>query len=151
MFQGLPHRMQRIAEAGRIVCIDDSKATTVVATQAALDGIERPAVLIAGGDGKGQDFRALKSSVDADCRAVLLIGRDAPLIARALDGTPARVELVGTLDQAVSRAFAIAEPGDAILLSPACASLDQFRDYKERGDRFASLVQAHLDRATAHA
>ena len=81
--------MQRVAEAGRVVYIDDSKATTVVATQAALDGIERPAVLIAGGDGKGQDFRPLKSSVDADCRAVLLIGRDAPLIARALEGTPA--------------------------------------------------------------
>ena len=79
-----------IAEAGRVVYIDDSKATTVVATQAALDGIERPAVLIAGGDGKGQDFRPLKSSVDADCRAVLLIGRDAPLIASALEGTPAQ-------------------------------------------------------------
>ncbi len=150
VFQGLPHRMQRIAEAGRIVYIDDSKATTVVATQAALDGIERPAVLIAGGDGKGQDFRALKSSVDADCRAVLLIGRDASLIARALEGTPARVEMAGTLDQAVPRAFALAEPGDAVLLSPACASLDQFRDYKERGERFASLVHARLAEA-AHA
>ncbi|MFO1396239.1 MAG: UDP-N-acetylmuramoyl-L-alanine--D-glutamate ligase [Burkholderiales bacterium] len=150
VFQGLPHRMQRIAEAGRIVYIDDSKATTVVATQAALDGIERPAVLIAGGDGKGQDFRALKSSVDADCRAVLLIGRDAPLIARALEGTPARVEMAGTLEQAVARAFALAEPGDAVLLSPACASLDQFRDYKERGERFASLVHARLAEA-AHA
>jgi len=150
VFQGLPHRMQRIAEAGHIVYIDDSKATTVVATQAALDGIERPAVLIAGGDGKGQDFRALKSSVDADCRAVLLIGRDAPQIARALEGTPARVELAGTLDQAVPRAVALAEPGDAVLLSPACASLDQFRDYKERGERFASLVRARLAEA-AHA
>jgi len=150
VFQGLPHRMQRIAEVGHIVYIDDSKATTVVATQAALDGIERPAVLIAGGDGKGQDFRALKSSVDADCRAVLLIGRDASLIARALEGTPARVELAGTLDQAVPRAFALAEPGDAVLLSPACASLDQFRDYKERGDRFASLVHARLAES-AHA
>ena len=100
-FQGLPHRMQTIAESGRVVYIDDSKATTIVATQAALDGIERPAVLIAGGDGKGQDFRPLKSSVDADCRAVLLIGRDAPLIARVLEGTPARVEMVGTLDAAI--------------------------------------------------
>jgi UDP-N-acetylmuramoylalanine--D-glutamate ligase len=151
VFQGLPHRMQRIAEAGRIVYIDDSKATTVVATQAALDGVERPAVLIAGGDGKGQDFRALKASVDADCRAVLLIGRDAPLIARALEGTPAQVEMAGTLDAAVDRAFALAEPGDAVLLSPACASLDQFRDYKERGDRFARLVQQRLKERAAHA
>ena len=150
-FEGLPHRMQRIAEAGRVVYIDDSKATTVVATQAALDGIERPAVLIAGGDGKGQDFRLLKSSVDADCRAVLLIGRDAPLIARALEGSPARVELLGTLDAAVDRAIALAEPGDAVLLSPACASLDQFRNYVERGERFASRVQARLKELAAHA
>ena len=150
-FEGLPHRMQKIAEAGRVVYIDDSKATTVVATQAALDGIERPAVLIAGGDGKGQDFRSLKSSVDADCRAVLLIGRDAPLIARALEGSPARVEMVGTLDAAIDRAFVLAEPGDAVLLSPACASLDQFSDYIERGERFAALVQARLNETAPHA
>ncbi len=150
-FEGLPHRMQRIAEAGRVVYIDDSKATTVVATQAALDGIERPAVLIAGGDGKGQDFRLLKSSVDADCRAVLLIGRDAPLIANALEGSPARVEMMGTLDAAVDRAIALAEPGDAVLLSPACASLDQFTNYVERGERFAARVQARLKEQEAHA
>ncbi len=150
-FEGLPHRMQRVAEAGRVVFIDDSKATTIVATQAALDGIERPAVLIAGGDGKGQDFRALKSSVDADCRAVLLIGRDAPLLATALAGTPARVEQVGTLDAAVDRAFALAEPGDAVLLSPACASLDQFTNFAQRGERFATLVRARLAEVAAHA
>jgi UDP-N-acetylmuramoylalanine--D-glutamate ligase len=150
-FHGLPHRMQRIAEAGRVLYIDDSKATTVVATQAALDGIERPAVLIAGGDGKGQDFRPLKSAVDADCRAVLLIGRDAPQIASALEGTPAHVEMVGTLDAAVDRAVKLAEPGDAVLLSPACASLDQFASYIERGERFAARVQARLGEMEAHA
>jgi UDP-N-acetylmuramoylalanine--D-glutamate ligase len=150
-FQGLPHRMQKIGEAWRVIYIDDSKATTVVATQAALDGIERPAVLIAGGDGKGQDFRPLKASVDADCRAVLLIGRDAPLIARALEGTPAQVESVGTLEAAVDRAIVLAEPGDAVLLSPACASLDQFSSYIERGDRFAALVRARLKDYAAHA
>jgi len=150
-FEGLPHRMQRIVEAGRVVYIDDSKATTIVATQAALDGIERPAVLIAGGDGKGQDFRALKSSVDADCRAVLLIGRDASIIAKALEGTPAQVEMVGTLDAAVDRAIAMAEPGDAVLLSPACASLDQFKNYVERGERFAARVRARLSELEAHA
>ncbi len=145
-FQGLPHRMQKVAESGRCVFIDDSKATTVVATHAALDGVERPVVLIAGGEGKGQDFGPLKSSVDADCRAVLLIGRDAEKIARALEGTPARVEMTGTLEKAVERAFELAEPGDAILLSPACASLDQFRDYVERGERFKALVDARLAR-----
>ena len=150
-FHGLPHRMQKIAEAGRVIYIDDSKATTIVATQAALDGIERPAVLIAGGDGKGQDFRPLKSSVDADCRAVLLIGRDAPLIASALEGTPAHVEMAGTLDAAIGRAVQLAEPGDAVLLSPACASLDQFGSYIERGDRFAELVHARLKEFATHA
>jgi UDP-N-acetylmuramoylalanine--D-glutamate ligase len=143
-FAGLPHRMELVLEAGRVAYIDDSKATTVVATQAALDGIERPAVLIAGGDGKGQDFRPLKSSVDADCRAVLLIGRDAPLIAAALGGTPARGETVGTLDAAVDRAIELAEPGDAVLLSPACASLDQFKSYVERGELFKARVRARL-------
>jgi len=149
-FAGLPHRMERVVEAGRVAYIDDSKATTVVATQAALDGIERPAVLIAGGDGKGQDFRPLKSSVDADCRAVLLIGRDALLIAAALEGTPARVEIVGTLHAAVDRAIELAEPGDAVLLSPACASLDQFKSYVERGETFKAHVNARLaERANA--
>jgi UDP-N-acetylmuramoylalanine--D-glutamate ligase len=141
-FRGLPHRMERIAEIGGVLYINDSKATTVVATQAALDGIGRPAVLICGGDGKGQDFRPLKSSVDADCRAVLLIGRDAPLLARALAGSRAPVETVDTLEVAVERAAVLAQPGDAVLLSPACASLDQFRNYIERGERFAALARA---------
>ncbi len=147
-FRGLAHRMQRVADSRGILFLDDSKATTVVATQAALDGIGRPAVLICGGDGKGQDFRPLKSSVDADCRAVLLIGRDAPLLARALAGSRAVVESVGTLEAAVDRAFALAQPGDAVLLSPACASLDQFQSYIERGERFTALVKA---REPAHA
>ena len=141
-FGGLPHRMERVAERRDVLFINDSKATTVVATQAALDGIGRPAVLICGGDGKGQDFRPLKSAVDADCRAVLLIGRDAPALAQALEGSRATVEVVRTLEAAVERAMVLAQPGDAVLLSPACASLDQFKSYIERGERFAALVTA---------
>jgi UDP-N-acetylmuramoylalanine--D-glutamate ligase len=143
-FRGLPHRMTPIADAGGVLFIDDSKGTTVAATQVALEGLGRPVILIAGGDGKGQSFVPLKASVDRVCRTVLLIGRDAPQIARALTGTSARVETVGTLDAAVSRAIDIASPGDAVLLSPACASLDQFRDYVERGTRFSALVKAAL-------
>ncbi len=150
-FEGLPHRMRRIAEVRRIVYIDDSKATTVAATRAALDGIERPVILIAGGDGKGQDFRPLKAAVDADCRAVLLIGRDAPHLAAALAGTAAQVEIVATLDRAIDRAIEIANPGDAVLLSPACASLDQFSNYVERGERFAARVHARLAEHASHA
>ena len=143
-FRGLPHRMAPIADAGGVLFIDDSKGTTVAATQVGLEGAGRPVVLIAGGDGKGQSFAPLRSSVDRACRAVLLIGRDAPQIARALAGTGARVEMAGTLDVAVDRAIDLALPGDAVLLSPACASLDQFRDYVERGKRFAELVQARI-------
>jgi UDP-N-acetylmuramoylalanine--D-glutamate ligase len=116
----------------------------------ALQGIGRPVVLIAGGDGKGQSFRPLLPVVDRTCRAVLLIGRDAPALERGLLGSRARVETLGTLDAAVSRAFAIAQAGDAVLLSPACASLDQFRDYVERGERFTALVRGRSG-ASVHA
>jgi UDP-N-acetylmuramoylalanine--D-glutamate ligase len=143
-FRGLAHRMAPVIEVGGVLFIDDSKGTTVAATQVALEGVGRPVVLIAGGDGKGQSFAPLRSSVDRACRVVLLIGRDAPRIARALAGTGARVEMVGTLDMAVERAIDLALPGDAVLLSPACASLDQFRDYVERGTRFSELVNARL-------
>ena len=147
-FTGLPHRMQRIVEASGVLFVDDSKGTTVSATRVALEGIGRPVVLIAGGDGKGQDFGPLRAAVDAHCRAVLLIGRDAPAIARALDGTRADVVRMGTLDAAVTRAIAIARPGDAVVLSPACASLDQFANYIERGECYARRVHEEL---AAHA
>ncbi|HEX8740951.1 MAG TPA: UDP-N-acetylmuramoyl-L-alanine--D-glutamate ligase [Casimicrobiaceae bacterium] len=143
-FRGLPHRMTPIADAEGILYIDDSKGTTVTATQVALEGVGRPVVLIAGGDGKGQSFAPLRPSVDRACRAVLLIGRDAGDVARGLAGTTVPVEMAGTLEVAVARATEIARPGDAVLLSPACASLDQFRDYVERGTRFGELVRGHL-------
>jgi len=147
-FRGLPHRMEPIADARGVLFIDDSKATTVAATRAALDGMARRVILIAGGDGKGQNFEGLRHAVDRTCRAVLLIGRDADAVARGIAGTAARVESVGTLETAVERALSMAREGDVVLLSPACASLDQFRDYNERGDRFASLVAAALSPAT---
>jgi UDP-N-acetylmuramoylalanine--D-glutamate ligase len=149
-FEGLPHRMQRIADAGGVLFVNDSKGTTVAATRVALAGLGRPVVLIAGGDGKGQDFAPLRAAVDAHCRAVLLIGRDAPVIERALAGTKAAVERLGALPAAVARAISLARPGDAVLLSPACASLDQFTDYVERGSRFVDLVRSHFGE-NAHA
>jgi UDP-N-acetylmuramoylalanine--D-glutamate ligase len=140
-FRGLPHRMQPVHEARGVAFVDDSKGTTVAATRAALDGMTRPVILIAGGDGKGQSFAELKPAVERACRAVLLIGRDAAAVARGLAGTRVPVESVGTLDAAVARAAALARDGDVVLLSPACASLDQFHDYAERGDRFATLAR----------
>jgi UDP-N-acetylmuramoylalanine--D-glutamate ligase len=142
--------MQPIADAHGVLFVDDSKATTVAATAVALEGSARSVVLIAGGDGKGQGFAAIRAAVDAHCRAVLLIGRDAPLIERALAGSPAAVETAGTLERAVQRAFALAQAGDVVLLSPACASLDQFASYEARGERFAELVRAALEES-AHA
>ena len=149
-FPGLPHRMERVAEIAGVLFVNDSKATTVAATLAALEGIARPAVLIAGGEGKGQDFTALKAGVDAHCRAVVLIGRDAPAIAAAISGVKPAIEFAPALEVAVARAVARAQPGDAVLLSPACASLDMFRDYVERGERFKAAVAAHAQEA-AHA
>lgn len=145
-FEGLPHRMQRIAEARGVLYVDDSKGTTVAATRVALEGLGRRVVLIAGGEGKGQDFAPLAAPVAAHCRAVVLIGRDARSIARSLEGSSVPVEHAGTLDVAVPRAMALAQQGDAVLLSPACASLDQFANYIERGERFASLVRAKLSK-----
>ena len=149
-FRGLPHRMERVAEIGGVLFVNDSKATSVAATLAALDGLGRPAVLIAGGEGKGQDFSALKPSVDAHCRAVVLLGRDAPALAAALSGVKPAIEFAPALEVAVARAIARAQPGDVVLLSPACASLDMFRDYEERGERFKAAVAAHAQEA-AHA
>jgi UDP-N-acetylmuramoylalanine--D-glutamate ligase len=149
-FQGLPHRMERVADIGGVLFVNDSKGTTVAATLAALDGIDRPTVLIAGGDGKGQDFAPLKAGVEAHCRAVVLLGRDAPAIAAALAGVTPVIESAPALEVAVARAIARARSGDAVLLSPACASLDMFRDYADRGDRFKAAVAAHA-REAAHA
>ncbi len=150
-FEGLPHRMQRIGDAAGVLYVNDSKGTTIAATRVALEGLDRPVVLIAGGDGKGQDFAPLKPLVDAHCRAVLLVGRDAERIGQALSGAAVPVELQGTLDAAVARAVKLARPGDAVVLSPACASLDQFSNYVERGERFATQVRAHVSMVKAHA
>ncbi|HKW82051.1 MAG TPA: UDP-N-acetylmuramoyl-L-alanine--D-glutamate ligase, partial [Casimicrobiaceae bacterium] len=97
-FRGLPHRMERVAEVGGVLFVNDSKGTTVAATRAALEGLDRPAVLIAGGDGKGQDFVPLAGEAGRRCRAVVLLGRDAPAIASALAGEVPTIELAPTLE-----------------------------------------------------
>ena len=141
-FKGLPHRLQLLAERGTVAWYDDSKGTNVGATVAALTGLGRPALLIAGGEGKGQDFAPLAPAVAAHARRVLLIGSDAPLIERALAASGVPLERCATLEQAVARAAQLAQPGDAVLLSPACASFDMFRDYRHRGEAFAAALHA---------
>lgn len=140
-FPGLPHRFEQVGTIGGVVYVDDSKGTNVGATLAALGGVGRPAVLILGGEGKGQDFTPLASAVARHATRVLLIGRDAPRIAAALAGAGVPLENCATLEQAVAAAARAARPGDAVLLSPACASFDMFLDYKHRGEVFARAVR----------
>ena len=141
-FRGLPHRAQAVAEARGVAFLDDSKGTNVGATVAALEGLSRPAVLIAGGDGKGQDFTPLAAAVKAKARAVVVIGRDGPRVADALAATGVPVERAATMPEAVEAAYRLAKRGDAVLLSPACASLDMFSGYAERGRVFAEAARA---------
>ena len=141
-FRGLPHRMQRVLLRGGVDWLDDSKGTNVGATVAALKGLSQKAVLIAGGEGKGQNFAPLAPAIAERAKQVLLIGRDAALIEKAIAGAGVAVERCKSLEAAVARAAEIAVSGDAVLLSPACASFDMFRDYKHRGEAFAAAVKA---------
>ncbi len=141
-FVGLPHRVEPVAEIGGVAYYDDSKGTNVGATVAALEGLGRPVVLIAGGEGKGQDFSPLHPAVARHARAVVLIGRDADRIAGALKDCGAIVEYARDMANAVRRSAALARPGDAVLLSPACASFDMFRNYAHRAEVFVAAVHA---------
>ena len=138
-FRGLPHRLELVGVKRGKEWYDDSKGTNVGATVAALRGLGKKVVLILGGEGKGQDFSPLAEPVRRHASRVLLIGRDAPLIERALAGFAA--ERCATLEAAVQRAAELAGSGEAVLLSPACASFDMFRDYKQRGEMFAAAVR----------
>jgi UDP-N-acetylmuramoylalanine--D-glutamate ligase len=136
-FAGLPHRMQLIGERRGVRWFNDSKGTNVGATLAALGGLSGRVVLIAGGLGKGQDFTPLHALAASKARAVVLLGRDAPLIESALHGVAA-IHYAGDMRQAVVRAAELACPGDSVLLSPACASFDMFNGYEDRGRRFVA-------------
>lgn len=141
-FKGLPHRVEKVAEIEGVTWYDDSKGTNVGATEAALYGMgNRKAVVILGGDGKGQDFGPLKAAVAANARAVVLIGRDAPLIRDAIAGSGIETYPVASLPDAVAQAQRLAQPGDAVLLSPACASFDMFRNYVHRAEVFVEAVK----------
>jgi UDP-N-acetylmuramoylalanine--D-glutamate ligase len=139
-FPGLPHRSEWIADVAGVRYVDDSKGTNVGATIAAVAGMPGPLVMIAGGQGKGQDFTPLAGAFGGKVRHVVLIGQDAPALAAALEGV-STTEIVGTMQEAVSRAARAARAGDTVLLSPACASLDMFRDYGQRGLVFAAAVR----------
>lgn len=139
-FSGLPHRMQEVAEVDGVVWYDDSKATNVGAALKALEGVDRPVVLLAGGRDKGGTYEPLVRMLRAKGRAVVTLGEAAPLIEQAL-GFEVPWQRAATLDDAVARAAALAQPGDCVLLAPACSSLDMFSSYAERGRAFAEAVQ----------
>ncbi len=140
-FKGLPHRVEWVANIDDVDYFDDSKGTNVGATCAALSGLSQKVVLIAGGDGKGQDFSPLKQPVADNARAVVLIGRDAPLIENSLLETGVAMYHAADLPEAVSIAKKLAQPGDAVLLSPACASFDMFKNYVHRAEVFVAAVK----------
>lgn len=143
-FKGLEHRCQWAAEQAGVSYYNDSKATNIGAALAAIEGlggdIAGKLILIAGGDGKGADFRTLKQSISRYCRAIVLLGRDAPLIEKVLEPDMPRV-YVQSIEEAVAQATQFAQAGDAVLLAPACASWDMFKDFEERGKLFTKAAQ----------
>jgi UDP-N-acetylmuramoylalanine--D-glutamate ligase len=148
-YRGEPHRVESVAIVNGVEYFDDSKGTNVGATAAALQGLgaERKLVVILGGDGKGQDFAPLAAPVARFARAVVLIGRDGPQIREVLESTGVPLADAATMEEAVKLATQRAHSGDAVLMSPACASFDMFRNYPHRAEVFRAAVQAVADEA----
>jgi UDP-N-acetylmuramoylalanine--D-glutamate ligase len=143
-FAGVPHRLEHVTSREGVLFINDSKATNVASTLVALEAMAAehlPVHLILGGQGKAQDFTALRGPVSASCCAVYLIGEDANVIEQAIGGEQVDVHMCGDLDHALSLAAATAVRGEVVLLSPGCASFDQFADFEARGECFRELVQ----------
>ncbi len=138
-FAGVPHRLEEVGSVGGVLFVNDSKATNVASARRGLESFEGGVHAILGGSLKGGGFAGLREAVGVHCRACYLIGEAADRLAADLSGT-VPLERSGDLDTAVRSAAAAARPGEVVLLSPACASFDQFRDYEERGDRFRALV-----------
>jgi UDP-N-acetylmuramoylalanine--D-glutamate ligase len=141
-FHGLSHRVEKIAVIAGVTYYDDSKGTNVGATVAALEGLPGKSVVILGGDGKGQDFSPLKAAVANHARGVVLIGRDGPKIRAAITGCGVPLLNATDMAAAVQAAAGRAAPGDAVLLSPACASYDMFKNYEHRAAAFKAAVQS---------
>ena len=143
-YTGEPHRVSSVAVVRDVEYFDDSKGTNVGATVAALQGLgpERKLVVILGGDGKGQDFAPLAAPVARHARVAVLIGRDAPLIRAVLEPGGTTLLDAASMEEAVALAAAQARAGDAVLMSPACASFDMFRNYEQRGAEFRRLAGA---------
>jgi len=140
-FRPLKHRLEPVREVGGVLWINDSKATNLSSTEVAVRAMSRPYVLLMGGRGKGESYARLAPLLAPSCRAVVAYGEDATKIMTEL-GNTLHVGDESTLDAAVQKAGELVAPGEAVLLSPACASFDQFSDFEERGEMFRSLVEA---------
>ena len=140
-FPGVEHRLETVAEIGGVRYVNDSKATNVAAASRALAAYEEPLHVILGGSLKGEDFSALTAALGSNVRALYLIGEAADQLEGALAETGIPIERSGDLATAVTEAAANAREGEIVLLSPACASFDQFRDFEHRGEEFRRLVQ----------
>ena len=139
-FAGVPHRLEEVGTVNGVLYVNDSKATNVSSARRGIESFERGVHAILGGSLKGGGFEGLRHAVAAHCRACYLIGDASERLAADLAGTGVPLHRSGDLETAMPAAAAAAEPGDVVLLSPACASFDQFRDYEDRGDRFRALV-----------
>ncbi len=140
-FDGLPHRLQPVAERDGVLWVDDSKATNVSAAVAAITSFDRPLVLLLGGRHKGQPYEAVANAARDRARAVIAFGEAAPLIVAELRETVETIVTEAGLEAAVRTAAKLAEPGDVVLLAPACSSFDMFPDYAARGRAFATAVE----------
>jgi UDP-N-acetylmuramoylalanine--D-glutamate ligase len=137
-FPGVPHRLELVAERDGVRYVNDSKATNVAAALRALAAYaDEPVHLILGGSYKGEDFGPLAEAIGSNVRSTHLVGEEAPRLAEAVEG-----DVDGTLERAVEHARSLAEPGDVILLSPACASYDQFESFERRGELFTRLARS---------
>jgi len=144
-FQGLAHRLEYVGEKDGVRYFNDSKATTVASVLCALDAMDGPVLLLAGGKDKGGSYRPLRGALRAKVRVVYLFGQAAGRMREELQGA-CEIRMVADLDEAVLCAGRSARPGETVLLSPACSSFDMFRDYEERGERFKRRVREMLCR-----
>ncbi len=140
-FEPPPHRLQPVMEKAGVLWVNDSKATNVASARVALQAMERPVVLLLGGRPKGESFAPLIPEMGGRVRAVVAYGEAAPQIEAELGDSVRLVRELGPFDAVVRRGAALAQPGDVVLLAPACASFDMFRDYEERGEHFMELVK----------
>ena len=143
-FDGIPHRSQWVAEIDGVEWINDSKATNVGAAKASIDGCDRPVILIAGGQSKGADMSVLNPLLEEKVKAVLLLGEDADRMEETWRDS-VTIYRVETMQQAVQKAQDLAEPGDCVLLAPACASFDMYEKFEARGDDFTARVRGLID------